>query len=119
MARELPEVTSVQVADDFRLHVAFSDGLAGDVDVTPLLQAGGVFEPLRDPDFFAQAYVDPAAGTVAWPNGADVAPEMLHDQVSAQQHHRKGSGFRKAGLWLTLGAAGVAVARGVREISRP
>jgi len=40
--------------------------------------AGPIFEPLRDPDYFALATVDPVRGTVIWPNGADFAPEALH-----------------------------------------
>ena len=38
-------------------------------------------EPLRDPARFAEAYVDADLGTVAWPNGADVAPEYLYEAV--------------------------------------
>jgi hypothetical protein len=43
---------------------------------------GPVFEPLRDPDFFAQVTVD--HGTVVWPNGVDLDPVVLHgDALSA------------------------------------
>ena len=39
---------------------------------------GGVFERLSDPAFFAQVAVDPVAGTLAWPNGVDLDPDVLH-----------------------------------------
>lgn len=61
-----------------RLH--FSDGRVGDVDLADRLR-GPVFEPLRDPKRFAEAFVVDELGTVAWPNGADVAPEFLYDAL--------------------------------------
>jgi hypothetical protein len=42
-----------------------------------------VLEPLNDPAYFAQAAVDPEAGTVAWPGGIDLAPEPLYEQAMA------------------------------------
>jgi hypothetical protein len=38
----------------------------------------GVFEPLRDPARFAEAFVD--LGTVCWPNDLDLAPEFLYEK---------------------------------------
>lgn len=46
--------------------------------MTPLLD-GPVFESLQDPEYFARVVVDPVCGTVAWPNGADFAPEALYE----------------------------------------
>ncbi len=73
-------VTSVQVLDGYRLRLGFSDGLVRDMDLTERLRTGGpVFGPLyKDHDLFARVYVDPEAGTIVWPNGADLAPEFLH-----------------------------------------
>lgn len=57
--------------------LGFSDGSSRDVDLTGDLH-GPVFEPLADPDFFAQVRVDDELGTVVWPNGADLDPLVLH-----------------------------------------
>jgi hypothetical protein len=62
----------------YLVHVRFEDGTAADVDLSYLLEHGGVFEPLRDPEFFRRLRPDPAAGTIVWPNEADIAPETLY-----------------------------------------
>jgi Protein of unknown function (DUF2442) len=63
----------------------------GEVDLAAKFAApvGPVFEPLRDPAFFAKVRVDPELGTVVWLNGADLAPEVLHEQ-SARVASSKG-----------------------------
>ena len=71
-------VTSAAVCGDFRLRLTFNDGTSKTVDLEQQLK-GPVFEPLKDPAYFAQGVLDPVCGTVVWPNGADIAPETLHD----------------------------------------
>ena len=58
------------------LRLVFNEGTRKAVDVRPLLDSP-VFEPLRDPSYFACVELDPLCSTVVWPNGADVAPEAL------------------------------------------
>ncbi|MGH2852938.1 MAG: DUF2442 domain-containing protein [Solirubrobacteraceae bacterium] len=78
---KLVDVTDAEVIGDHRLRLTFEDGLVGDIDF-----AGrnwrGVSEPLADPAFFAQVQVDPEMGTIAWPNGFDMAPETLYERAS-------------------------------------
>jgi hypothetical protein len=77
------EVRAVEHLGGHRLRLTFADGLIGDVDLTSRLagSVGPVFEPLRDVEYFAQVTVDEELGTIVWPNGADLAPDVLHDQV--------------------------------------
>lgn len=75
---ELIRVATVEVLDHYKLRVAFNDGLVRDVDLSYLKDRGPIFEPLRDPEFFASVRVDPEARTVVWPNGADLDPLVLH-----------------------------------------
>ena len=77
----MPYVISVLALDNYRLEVAFDDGTRGVISVADHL-FGPVFEPLRDPAFFAQAFVD-EFGAVCWPNGADLAPDAMHEQLRA------------------------------------
>ena len=74
-------VASVRAEPGFALAVSFSDGTAAVVPMADRL-FGPVFEPLRDSALFAQVAVD-AFGAVAWPNGADLAPDALHARATA------------------------------------
>ncbi len=77
----LPEVTSVRACGPTSLQVAFDDGTRKRVDVGRFLK-GPIFKPLRDPAYFRKAMLDTEAGTVVWPNGADIAPETLYEMES-------------------------------------
>lgn len=63
------------------LDLTFKDGTRKRVNLLPLLEEP-VFEPLRDPKYFASVELDSIAGTVVWPNGADIAPETLYKLAS-------------------------------------
>jgi uncharacterized protein DUF2442 len=77
---QLHDVIGVEVCGEYRLRLTFDDGTVGDVDFVGRVWRG-VFEPLRDPDYFARVTVDAEAGTVTWPNGADLAPEPLYAEA--------------------------------------
>jgi hypothetical protein len=49
-----------------------------------------VFDALHDEAFFARVTIDPEAGTLAWPNGVDLDPDMLYEAASAN-HPRPSS----------------------------
>jgi Protein of unknown function (DUF2442) len=83
---ELVDVTDVEVTGEYRLRLTFADGTAGDVDFTGRTWSG-VFEPLRDPEYFARVAVDPDAGTIGWPDGLDMAPEPLYAEARANLAH--------------------------------
>jgi Protein of unknown function (DUF2442) len=73
----LPRVTDVEPLDGFRLRLTFTDGLVREVDLSGDLW-GPMAEPLQDADCFRQVRVDPELGTVVWPNGFDLDPDVLH-----------------------------------------
>ena len=77
---QLVDITAVDVIGPYRLRLTFADGTVGEVDFTEH-EWCGVFEPLRDPDYFARTKVDPEAGTISWPNGLDMAPEPLYNEA--------------------------------------
>lgn len=73
------KVETVRPEAGHRLAVTFTDGTSGIVDLSSRL-FGPMFEPLREPGFFAQARVD-EFGAICWPNGADLAPDALYRQL--------------------------------------
>jgi hypothetical protein len=80
-------VVAVDVLPRFRLHVRFTDGTEGEVDLSRLLarKDAGVFEKLRDPDAFSRVGID--GGAVTWPGEIDLAPDAMYD------------GIRERGIW--------------------
>ena len=76
----------VEARHPHRLYAEFSDGVEGEWDMTDSL-VGPIFEPLRDAVFFARVELS-AWGAPVWPNGADVAPDALHERLARRPAHR-------------------------------
>jgi hypothetical protein len=72
-------VIAVEHVRDYVVWVRFEDGTEGEIDLTNELW-GPVFEPLKAPENFRQVAVA-EYGTIAWPNGADLAPEFVYERV--------------------------------------
>jgi hypothetical protein len=73
-------VTEARYIFGYTLWLRFNDETEGEVDLASELD-GEVFEPLRDPGMFQSFVLHPELHTVVWPNGADFAPEFLHERV--------------------------------------
>jgi hypothetical protein len=84
----LIKVKKLEIAGAQTLRLWFTDGSSGERDFADeLAQAGPMAQPLRNPAFFAQAFLDYGAPT--WPNGYDMAPWALHADMAreGQLHH--------------------------------
>lgn len=73
-------VTSAKYVSEYKLQLVFSDGKSGIVDLEGALW-GSVFESLKDLERFKAFKIDDVLETVAWTNGADLAPEFLYNQL--------------------------------------
>lgn len=71
-------ITDAKHLRDYQLWLKFNDGSEGIVDLVGELW-GTVFEPVKDLTLFSQVKLDTELSTVAWPNGADLAPEFLYE----------------------------------------
>jgi len=78
-----PEIESAEYVGGYKIHIRFTDGMAGTVDLKDELW-GEVFEPLRELAAFRQFSIDPEFRTICWPNGADLAPEFLYEAAAQQ-----------------------------------
>ena len=78
----LRDVVSVQALPEHRLRVVFDDGTEGVVAVAEMVEFTGVFEALREPEFFAKAILNAELGTVCWPNKADLDFDVLYARVA-------------------------------------
>ncbi len=77
---QLVRIKSVQPLSRFNVRLQFTDGTSKEVDLEPYLHEP-IFESVHaDPDMFRQVHVDHQLGTIVWPNGADIDPDVLrHD----------------------------------------
>jgi uncharacterized protein DUF2442 len=80
-----PRITEARPIAGHRLELTFTDGARGEVDLrSDILGRGGVLVPLEDTAFFRQVSVDPEAGTIVWPNGVDMCPDVLYSRATGR-----------------------------------
>jgi hypothetical protein len=82
----LPEVSQAKRVSGFVITMRFNDGTEKHVDISQWFK-GPVFKALKDPKFFAKFFVE--GGTLAWPNGVDIAPEALYEAVDVRTAIKK------------------------------
>lgn len=80
----LKDVVEVQPLDGYRLRLRFEDGVEGVVDVARLVPLRGVFAALHERSHFVAVRVNPELGTIYWPGGADLDPDVLYAQVTGE-----------------------------------
>lgn len=76
----IPNVIEARHVKDYRVWLRFQDGTEGEIDLKNELW-GEVFEALKEISFFQKLRVDPELHTIVWPNGADLSPEFLYQQL--------------------------------------
>ncbi len=73
----LPRIKSAMVISGFDVNFEFTDGTSKVVNLLKYLR-GPIFEAIQsDPQEFRKFCVDDRAGTIVWPNGADIDPDVL------------------------------------------
>ncbi len=78
----LHDIVFARALGGLRLHLKFSDGVEGDVDLRQVIRKfEGLLAPLADPAYVALVSVNPELGTVTWPNGVDLDELVLYCAV--------------------------------------
>lgn len=80
----LKDVVAAHAVEGHRIHVRFEDGVEGEVDLAGPVEFRGVFAPLRDPEEVRKVEVHPELGTVCWPGGADLDPDVLYAHITGR-----------------------------------
>ncbi len=77
MSRSLTDASYV---DGFRVYIWFNNGQDAEIDLSQSL-GGPIFEPLQNIEYFKSFVIE--GNTLAWPNGADFAPEYLYSLANS------------------------------------
>jgi hypothetical protein len=81
----LIDVTDVIPIENRTLQLTFADGLQAVINMDEIIQSyTGVFTKLQEDDYFRQVRVSSDLGTIVWPNGADVCPDVLYSFASGR-----------------------------------
>ena len=78
----LQDIVEAVPLENYLLNLRFEDGVVGVVNVSECVSFTGVFAPLRERTEFAAVQVNPELGTVCWPCGADLDPDVLYELVT-------------------------------------
>jgi Protein of unknown function (DUF2442) len=78
-------IRTVTTLPGYQLMVSFQDGRSGIVDCSMIKNSvtPGIYAPLSDLDFFAQVRLE--LGVLTWPNGADLDPGWLYDELATRE----------------------------------
>ena len=80
----LQDIIGVSALSDYRLFLRFEDGTEGIINLRDFVEFDEIFEPLEDPSYFSKVEINSEWGTVFWPNGADLDPDVLYSQLSGK-----------------------------------
>lgn len=80
----LKDIVEVRALGGYRVYLCFEDGVEGELDLGKMIRLEGVFAGLADEREFAKVRVDPELGTIVWPSGADLDPDVLYAAVTGK-----------------------------------
>lgn len=77
-----PRIIDVKHIEQYRLELTFANNEKAEIDFqSRFVDRGGIFKKLEDVEFFKQVAVDEEIGTIVWPNGVDLCPDVLYSEA--------------------------------------
>ena len=81
----LKDIVEVRATGGYHLHLRFDDGVEGEIDLSEIIRFEGIFAVLKDHSQFEKVHVNSELGTICWPNGADLDPDVLYAKLTGEQ----------------------------------
>ena len=78
----LKDIVKVRVLGGYNVYLKYEDGVEGEIDLADIIKFDGVFEPLKEPERFRELYLNKELGTICWPCGADLDPDVLYARIT-------------------------------------
>jgi len=78
------DVISAEYKGEYRISLAFENGRTGEVDFRRFVERGGVFDRLKDSEYFKRFSINRELGVLTWDNGIDIAPEVLYSEATGE-----------------------------------
>ena len=80
----LKDIIEVKPLNNYQLYLKFEDNQEGIINLEEIIEFVGIFQPLKDLDFFKTVKINPDLGTIYWENGADLDPDVLYSLITNQ-----------------------------------
>ncbi|MDG5813453.1 DUF2442 domain-containing protein [Chitinispirillales bacterium ANBcel5] len=79
-----PDLKDAHYVKDYMINLTFENGKSGIVDFAKFIDRGEIFSRLKDVDYFKNFSVDPELFILKWPDGLDIAPEVLYSEATGE-----------------------------------
>ena len=80
----LKDIIEVKPLNNYQLYLKFEDNQEGIINLEEIIEFVGIFQPLKDLNFFKTVKINPDWGTIYWENGADLDPDVLYSIITDQ-----------------------------------
>jgi hypothetical protein len=72
------DLVTANYVKDFQIRVEFADGSVGIANLKDIINKGGIFSELQNPEKFKEFFIHKELNVLTWANDIDIAPETLY-----------------------------------------